>query len=233
MNIFDIMGPVMVGPSSSHTAGVVRIGNCVRQILSEEPAAIVVRFHGSFATTYKGHGSDKAIIAGLLGFKADDERVKRSLEIAKERGITYEFKKIELSSNAHPNTLVVDITTNNNKRLQAIGESVGGGNFIIRRLNDTDVEFNGQFDTLIIDHRDAPGAVALVTSLLTAERLNIAGMRVFRSRKGGNSIMIIETDGAIDSALAEVIGRLPNINSSTFIPGLLNSLSRADTGGAS
>lgn len=222
MNIFDILGPVMVGPSSSHTAGVVRIGNCLRHIIAEEPTAISIRFHGSFATTYKGHGSDKAIIAGLLDFKTDDERVKDSLEIAKNKGISVEFKKIELPPSAHPNTLVADITSET-KRLRAIGESVGGGNFVIKRLNDTDVEFTGQFDTLVIDHRDVPGAVALVTSLLSAEKINIAGMRVFRSRKGGNSIMVIEADGgAVTSSLAELIDKLPNINSATFIPGLKN-----------
>ncbi|MDR2938841.1 MAG: L-serine ammonia-lyase, iron-sulfur-dependent subunit beta [Clostridiales bacterium] len=218
MDLFDIIGPIMVGPSSSHTAGVVRIGNVVRKILDAEPKDIVVKFHGSFSTTYKGHGSDKAIIGGIMGFKADDPRIRGSLEVAKSSGIAYSFETITLK-NAHPNSIVVQVKDKNGNGLKVIGESVGGGNIVIRRINDTVVELTGEYDTIITNHHDEPGVVSLVANVLAFNQINIANMRVFRSAKGGGAIMVIETDGIPDKGLAKTLAALPSIMWTSIIRG--------------
>jgi len=219
MNVFDIVGPVMVGPSSSHTAGPVRIGNVARKILGAEPIEIAVKFHGSFAKTYAGHGSDRAIIGGMLGFLPDDSRIRDSLKIAAERGIAFKFETVELA-NAHPNTLIVEALEATGGKVFVLGESVGGGNIIIRQINNTLVEFTGQYDTLVIAHHDAPGAISLVTNLLSIRQINIASMKMYRSHKGGEAIMIIETDGLLDQGLAQYISALPNVTKTTILRGL-------------
>ncbi len=210
MNVFDVLGPVMVGPSSSHTAGVVKIGNVVRKITGETPKKINVYFHGSFAGTYKGHGSDKAIIGGILGFETDDERIRDSFSHADEAGIEYKFDTIELSQ-VHPNTVLVEAYSESGKKFEVQGESVGGGNIMIRRINNTFVEFTGQFDTLIITHKDVTGIISLVTNLISTQRINIGNMKNYRERKGANSIMIIETDEPVKRDISDIIAKLPNI----------------------
>ena len=219
MHIFDIIGPVMAGPSSSHTAGVVRIGNVVRNILGAEPAAAVVQFHGSFAATYKGHGSDKAITAGLMGFAPHDARIRDSLAIADEKGIRIKFETIDLP-HAHPNTVAVNATAHDGHTASVLGESVGGGNILIKKIGDTAVEYCGKYDTLIVSHEDTPGAVALVANTLAEARINIARMKVYRARKGGDAIMIIETDGKISKKFEFIFQNKPNIHHATVIGAL-------------
>ncbi len=219
MNIFDIIGPVMVGPSSSHTAGVVRIGNVVHNMLGGVPVSATVKFHGSFAATYKGHGSDKAIVGGLLGFQPQDERLKSSLSLAEEKGIAITFEPVDLP-NAHPNTLVVEATGASGEPLSVLAESVGGGNIMVRQINGTEVSFNGQYDTLVIHHEDTPGAIALVSGVLAKKGINIANMKVYRSRKSGPAIMVIETDGTLKKSLTSDVLALPNIHTATIITGL-------------
>lgn len=216
MNIFDILGPVMVGPSSSHTAGVVRIGNVVWKIFGETPTFIKIGFYGSFAKTYVGHGSDKAIIAGILGFKTDDIRIRNSLDIAEEKGIVFSFETIDLEY-AHPNTVVIEAKKDNVKSLYLQGESIGGGNIIIRKINNTIVDFNGQYDTIIISHFDVQGVISLVTNLLSIEQINIASMKVYRATKGGEAMMIIETDQKLNKALEKTIMALPHIKNATVL----------------
>lgn len=219
MNLFDIIGPVMVGPSSSHTAGVVRIGNVARNILGCTPTKARIKFHGSFAKTYAGHGSDKAIIGGLLGCKPDDESIRNSLQAAADIGLVYSFEVVEIPD-AHPNTLIVEAEASDGKYLSLLGESIGGGNILVRRINDIEVEYNGQYDTLVINHKDAPGAISLVANLLAVARINIASMKVYRASKGGDAIMLIEIDGKLDKALSKTVESLPHITKATVLEGL-------------
>ncbi|MCL2421134.1 MAG: L-serine ammonia-lyase, iron-sulfur-dependent subunit beta [Defluviitaleaceae bacterium] len=219
MQIFDILGPIMIGPSSSHTAGVVRIGNVARRLLGHTPSHARIQFHGSLAKTYKGHGSDKAIVAGLLGFKPDDMRIRDSLKLAETSGLSYTIEEIDLE-NAHPNTIVLSLSCNEtqgNFTLQAA--SVGGGNILVEKINEIDVLFDGYYDTMIIIHQDMPGAISLVTNVLAVEKINIAGMKVYRAKKGGRAIMVIEVDGRIDKRIRTTLTNLPLIEQVTMIGG--------------
>ncbi len=216
MNIFDILGPIMVGPSSSHTAGVVRIGNVANKILGQTPNKIKVKFHGSFATTYIGHGSDKAIIGGLMGFAPDDERIRDSLTIAKNEGIHFSFETVSFVG-VHPNTVAIYISGKNKGDVYIQAESIGGGNILIRKIDNVDVSFNGQYDAVIIHHSDTTGVVSLVTNVLSMERINIAKMEVYRACKGGEAIMIIETDGKLDKSLERTLMALPHIMKATVV----------------
>lgn len=216
MNIFDIIGPVMIGPSSSHTAGATKIGRVTRALLGQEPINVVVKFHGSFAKTYKGHGTDKAIIAGLMDMLPDDERIRNSLQLAQKANIHYTFQEITLED-AHPNTVLIIATANDGTTATVEGASVGGGNIMIHKINGLDVEFTGQYNTLIIYHDDAPGAIATVSNLLADRNINIASMKVYRSYRGGDAIMIIEMDQAVNPQFNQSISDLPGIKGSTFI----------------
>lgn len=216
MNIFDIIGPVMVGPSSSHTAGAVRIGKIARAILGEEPKNAIVRLHGSFARTYFGHGTDKAIIGGILGFNPDDYRIKYSLDMAMQAGIKYRFEKVNLKD-AHPNSSQIVLTGLSGKCIQMTGASVGGGNVIVKEINGMRVEFNGDYPTLIVIHKDIPGMVADVTGILANSKLNIARMNLFRSQRGGKAVMIIEVDQTPQQMLKQAIESIPEVTDVTFI----------------
>lgn len=210
MDVFSIIGPVMVGPSSSHTAGAVRIGKMVRGILGTQPVEVLVKFHGSFADTYKGHGTDKAIIAGLLGYDTDDLRIRDSLELASEMGMKYSFEKANLGD-VHPNTMLVEVRGGNGEHATVLGTSTGGGNIVIRELDGLPVEFTGQYHTLLILHKDIPGAVGAVTNLLGEAEVNIAFMRVFRPRRGSDALMVIEADQPVDDILVSKISALPQV----------------------
>lgn len=216
MNVFDIIGPVMVGPSSSHTAGAVRIGRIAGEILGEQPVNVTIMLHGSFAQTYRGHGTDKAIIAGLMGITPDDEQIKMSMNLAQQAGIQYTITT-GIIKDAHPNTALITATGTSNKQVTVIGSSVGGGNIIINKINGMDVEFTAKYDTLIISHHDTPGAIAAITNLIACNGINIANMKVYRSCRGGDAIMIIETDQEVSRELEALIGHLPEINNTTLI----------------
>lgn len=216
MNIFDIVGPIMIGPSSSHTAGAAKIGRATRALLEQEPISVSVKFHGSFAKTYKGHGTDKAIIAGLMGMLPDDERIRDSLQLAQNANIDYNFEEVVLDE-AHPNTVVITATATDGTTVTVQGASVGGGNIMINKIDGLDVEFTGNYNTLIIYHTDAPGAIAAVSHLLAQGKINIASMKVYRSYRGGDAIMIIEMDQVIDPQLNLLIKDLPGIKGSTLI----------------
>ena len=195
LQTFDIIGPVMIGPSSSHTAGACRIGKAARRILGADPDFAEIYLSGSFAKTYKGHGTDKAIIGGILGMETDDIRIRKSFDIAKERGLRFTFTETEIE-NAHPNTALVKLKSAD-KAISLQGESVGGGNILIRKIGDTEVSISGKSDTLIITHNDVPGMIAVVSNILTLNRININGFSLHRDRKGGTAIMVIEVDGAV------------------------------------
>jgi L-serine dehydratase len=219
LNVFDIIGPIMIGPSSSHTAGAVRIGAITRQLLAVEPFNVSISFYGSFAKTYKGHGTDKAIIGGLLGMSTDDECLRDSIDIAASRGMKYEVHLME-SKCEHPNAVFVEAEGKLEGKVNILGFSIGGGNVVIKKLNGTDVEFTAQFNTLIVPHYDLPGTIAAITTIFGKQDINIAFMKVYRSKHRGESIMIIETDQYISEELRGEVSRLPSVKDAKIVTAL-------------
>jgi L-serine dehydratase len=213
MNIFEVIGPVMIGPSSSHTAGAVRLGKLALAILGEPVKDAIIGLHGSFAQTYRGHGTDVALVAGLQGWATDDMRIPKSFESAKQAGMTITFKTINLGDLAHPNSVRFWLTGISGNTCTVTGISIGGGRIAITNIDDFPVEFSGEFPAILTMHRDRPGAIALVTSILSTQGVNVAQMKVFRKQKGGLAAMIVETDQPIDDAEYEVISKLPHIQS--------------------
>ncbi len=193
MNIFDILGPVMVGPSSSHTAGAARIGRMARTLLGEEPVEAKLHLHGSFAESGPGHGTDRALIAGLLDMKPDDLRIPNAFEEAEKAGLSFAFDTVDLRD-AHPNTVVIDVTGRSGKTLELQASSVGGGRIEVTKVNGVEVSFTGEYNTLIIQNQDENGVVAAVTTILNQLRINVANMSLCRSKRGGEALMVIETD---------------------------------------
>lgn len=216
MDIFDIIGPVMIGPSSSHTAGAARIGRAATNLLGDTPVNARITLSGSFLRTHKGHGTDRAIIAGLMDMPVDDLRIRDSLKIAKERGLKYEFI-LEDIPDAHPNTALIELTGKNGGKISMRAASVGGGNIRVEMLNGLTVSFTGAMDTLVISHTDAPGVIANVSSLIAALSVNIATMQVFRRNAGGDAVMVIETDHAPDLESVKMIGRLRGIKTCNLL----------------
>lgn len=216
MNLFDMIGPVMIGPSSSHTAGAARIGRITRQLLGEKPVKAVVSFHGSFEKTYRGHGTDRAVAGGLMNMGVDDERLRDSLSIAKEEGLEITFRPVRLRD-AHPNTVVVDAAGESGKTVKVQAASIGGGSILVQYLDGLEVGFSGERTTLVIRHTDAPGAIAMVTHLLSGLQINIATMRVFRREAGGQAIMAIELDQRPKDDLIAALKILPGITDVTLL----------------
>jgi L-serine dehydratase len=211
MNIFDVIGPIMIGPSSSHTAGAVRLGNLALAIFGESIAQATIGLHGSFAQTYRGHGTDVALVAGLQGWATDDERIPHAFSIAKQVGMSFVFRMVNLGDLAHPNTVKFWLTGKNGNVCKVTGSSVGGGQVVISEVDDFPLEFTGEFPTILTMHQDQPGAIAMVTSILSTQGVNIAQMRVFRKEKGGMAAMIVETDQPVGADEIEVISKLRHI----------------------
>ena len=163
MNVFDIIGPIMIGPSSSHTAGAVRLGYIAHKVLGERAVRAEIELCGSFAQTYRGHGTDKALIAGILGMKSDDERIRRSLELAAEEGLEYSFATAVIPG-AHPNTARISLIGESGATAVVQGASIGGGNILVSQVNGLEVSFTGQHNTLLVLHYDKPGTIAAVTA---------------------------------------------------------------------
>ncbi len=219
MQLFDIIGPVMIGPSSSHTAGAARIGRVTRMLLGEDVRFARILFHGSFAKTWEGHGADRAVIGGLLGFKVDDPCLRRSRELAKERGMEYTIDTVQLPS-AHPNTVIIEARGVSDKQVRVQAASVGGGSIRVQYLNGMEVGFSGERTTLIIQHLDAPGAIATVSRMLAEERTNIATMRVFREKAGGHAVMALELDSVPSDALLERLRAVEGFSGVTLLRSL-------------
>ena len=215
-NIFDILGPVMVGPSSSHTAGAVRIGLVGRQLFGQQPDKAVVYLHGSFAATGKGHGTDRALIAGLLGMRPDDLGIPDSFEIAKERGLDFVIEPRELRD-AHPNTARIMMEADNGKKLEIQAYSIGGGRIRVSMLDGMDVNFSGETHTLIVRNQDQPGCITDVSTVLNLCGINIATMQVFRARRGGSAVMVVETDQIVPESAIEMLERRQGILKVTFL----------------
>jgi len=174
---FRILGPIMAGPSSSHTAGAVRIGRAARLLYGKEPRNVIVYFHGSFAETWRGHGSDKAVIGGLLGFKTFDERIKQAYKYAKEADMKVTFKKANLGRNFHPNTIKVEILDEENDSVSLIAESVGGGDIVIKEILGYKAEITGEFHTIILRHQDLVGTLSRITNVISQFNINIISLR--------------------------------------------------------
>ena len=204
MDLFDIIGPVMIGPSSSHTAGAARIGKITRMLLNSRPVHARIGLYGSFQKTYQGHGTDKALVGGLLGMDVDDLRLRDSLRLADEDGLDYSFYKAEIRG-AHPNTVVLDVDGADGRHIQVVAASVGGGEIVVKSINGLEAGFSGHENTLVITHHDTPGMIASISGELAASRLNIATMRVFRRSAGGEAMVALELDGAAE---ADVLSRL-------------------------
>ena len=215
MDLFDIIGPVMVGPSSSHTAGAARIGNMGRTLLGEEVARADIGLYGSFAETGYGHGTDRALLAGLLGMKPDDLRIPNAYEEANRAGMAYSFRTVELRD-AHPNTALLELTGKSGKKLTLQASSIGGGAIVVNKIDGIDVNFTGDFNTLIVRNQDESGSVAAITSILSQVHINVANMSVNRHRRGGDALMVIETDQHIKPRQVEFLSELPGILSVTY-----------------
>ncbi len=214
-SVFDIIGPVMIGPSSSHTAGAVRIGKVVYSIFGEEPEEVTFHLYNSFAKTYKGHGTDKALVAGILGMDTDDSDIKNSLEIAHQKGIRIYWDILKDSNTPHPNTAKITVKKGN-KSMSITGVSIGGGNIQVTELNGFSVSLTMNTPTLIVVHQDVPGMIAKVTDILSAHHINIAQMNVTRESAGEKAIMIIEVDSRDCHESVKEIQDIPNLHNVNF-----------------
>lgn len=210
MDIFDLIGPIMVGPSSSHTAGAVRIGLVSRKLLGEEVQRAELYLHGSFADTGAGHGTDKALIAGLLGMEPDDERIPHSFAYAEKAGLEFSFGVTELRA-AHPNSVLLKLRGKRGAELEIVAASVGGGRIQIRRLGGMEICFSAEQPTLIIKNEDQPGSVADVSRVLAQRGINIGTFQVNRDGRGGCAVMVIECDAPISEDVVKYISSLPGI----------------------
>ncbi|MCI2050231.1 MAG: L-serine ammonia-lyase, iron-sulfur-dependent subunit beta [Lachnospiraceae bacterium] len=210
MHVLDIIGPVMVGPSSSHTAGAARIGYAARKLLGEDVAEVEVLLYGSFLATGRGHGTDRAIVAGLLGLRPDDGRIPHSLELAAEKNMKVTFGEAQLK-NAHPNSVLLKMLGVNGAQLEVLAASVGGGVIEIREIDGLATVFSGEYPTLIVQNEDQAGHVAVVTSMLSSQNVNIADMRLYRDSRGGRAVMVIECDSEVPAYGLEWIKRQPGV----------------------
>lgn len=210
-SVFDVVGRVMVGPSSSHTAGALRIGRVARQVLGEEPVEANIILHGSFAETYKGHGTDKAIVAGLLGFAVDDERVKHSFKYAELQGLKFNVLKQDLGPRYHPNTVKLVLKGVLGGAVEVVGSSIGGGNVVVVEVNGFEASITGSYHTLITVHSDVPGVAAKITSILASAGINIATMRITRKARGGDAFAEVEVDHPIPRSVASRISSLKEV----------------------
>ena len=219
MNVFDIIGPVMIGPSSSHTAGAVRLGRVVNKILDgRKPERVTITLSGSFARTYKGHGTDRALLAGIMGCHSWDAEIRDAPELARERGLNYEFVCRDLPD-AHPNTAAIRFTLRDGETGEVLGASVGGGNIRVDRINGMRVDFNGERSTILVLHLDRPGVIADVTQLMRAKYpdTNIANFRLSRRERGGEAIMTIEVDGVATEGMAADLRTVDNVINALLI----------------
>lgn len=196
MNIFDIIGPVMVGPSSSHTAGAAKIGNVCHKLMGEKIEKAEIYLHGSFAKTGKGHGTDKALVAGLVGLDVDDIRIPNSFEIAKEKGLDFNISATDLGD-AHPNSAKIIMHGTSGAVVEVVAASLGGGRIEVCQLDGVEVNFSGECPTLIVHNVDQPGYITEVTSLLGQQGINIATMQLHRKNRGGEAVMVIECDDEV------------------------------------
>ena len=210
VSLLDIIGPVMVGPSSSHTAGACRLGLLARCLVGGTPQSAKIELHGSFARTGEGHGTDKAIVGGLMGFAPDDDRIRTALEIAEREGLDYRFEKTSLGEEpaVHPNT--ARITVHRGERsARMTGSSLGAGRVLVTEIDGYPVEVTGNYNTIVLVAEDIKGSVARIATILAEYGINIATLRLTRKERGGDAFMVIEVDGMPDPKVRDDIRALP------------------------
>lgn len=215
MNLFDIVGPVMVGPSSSHTAGAVRIGYVAGKLLAEPVAKAEILLYGSFLATGKGHGTRQAITAGLLGMAPDDERIPDSIRLAEEAGMEITFGEAKIRE-GHPNSAQLFLTGTGGRKMEMVGESLGGSCINIASIDGLSANFSGNYPTLIVHNQDQPGHVAEVTGMLAKNEINIATMQLYRSVRGSRAVMVIECDQEVPENVLEKLSRRKGIEKVTY-----------------
>ena len=216
MNLFDILGPIMVGPSSSHTAGAVRIGLISRQLLGRKPKTARIYLHGSFAATGHGHGTDCALVAGLLGMSEDDPRIPESYEAVKEQGLSFTMENKEIRG-AHPNTAELFLTAEDGTQICVQASSIGGGRILVNKIDGIEVNFSGEHDTLIVYNQDRPGLVSEVTSLMAYSGINIGTLQLFRDKRGGTAVMVAEVDHSLPKEAIWMIRRLDGVLKANYV----------------
>ena len=216
-SVFDMIGPVMIGPSSSHTAGVVRIARAALKLLGGKPDEAEIIFYNSFARTYEGHGSDRAIIAGLLDFKTDDKRIKDSLQLAGQEGLVYKFKSIGNASTLHPNTIKLTLRKGDRK-IEVVGESKGGGLINIAEVNGFKADFSANLHTIVITAGDVKGSIAFIADVLAHDDCNIATMSVSRKGKNDVACLVIEMDSGLKPVTLEYLRSLSWVKEIIYVP---------------
>jgi L-serine dehydratase len=210
VSLLDIIGPVMVGPSSSHTAGACRLGLLARCLVGGTPDRARIELHGSFARTGEGHGTDKAIVGGLMGFRPDDERIRDALGIAEREGLDYRFEKTTLGeeNEVHPNTVRITIERGDRSSVM-VGSSLGAGRVLVTEIDGYPVEVTGNYHTIVLVAEDVPGSVARIATILSDDGINIATLRLTRKQRGGDAFMVIEVDEQPDEKVRTDIRALP------------------------
>ncbi len=208
VSLLDIIGPVMVGPSSSHTAGACRLGLLARGLIGGTPERARVELHGSFARTGEGHGTDKAIVGGLMGFRPDDERLRTALEIAEREGLDYTFEKTTIAGDTHPNTTRLTLSRQGREAVM-VGSSLGAGRVLVTEIDGYPVEVSGNYHTIVLVAEDVKGSIARIAGVLSEHDLNIATLRLTRKERGGDAFMVIEIDDAPGEAVRDEIRNLP------------------------
>ena len=216
---FDILGPNMIGPSSSHTAGALRIAFVAGRMVER---AVSVKFvlYGSFAGTYHGHGTDRALVGGILGYHPDDERIRDSFEHAKEAGLAFSFEENFTDKEIYPNTVDIYVTDKDGSVVSLRGKSIGGGNAVITRLNGVDVELTGNYCTLVVEHVDKKGTLAFVTTVLSAYDLNIGSLRLYRESKGKRAYAIIEVDTNVSNQVVSALKGVESVTNVLVVPAI-------------
>lgn len=212
ISVFDVLGPNMIGPSSSHTAGAAVIAFLAQKMITPPLKKVDFTLYGSFAKTYRGHGTDRALLGGIMGFSTDDTRLRDSFRIAQERGLIYQFIPNETETDVHPNTVDIRMENAAGQVMTIRGESLGGGKVRIVRINSVKVDFTGEYSAVIVVHQDKPGVVAHITKVLSDHNVNIAFMRLFRESKGLTAYTIVESDDQLPEGISDSLWQNENIH---------------------
>lgn len=217
MNLFDILGPIMIGPSSSHTAGAARIGYVARQLLGDTPVSMEMLLHGSFAATGEGHGTDRALIGGVLGLRPDDSRLPLSYQLAAEQGLGISKGTVQLRD-AHPNSVRLHLQGLGGGKLTVDAASLGGGRICVTAINGIKTNFQADYPTLIVQQQDRPGQLALLMDTLASNSINVANLHMVRAERGGMAVVVAECDQDLGAAALASVGKLPGVEKTTYLP---------------
>ncbi len=217
LSVFDIIGPIMIGPSSSHTAGALKIARVAKMLAATKIVKVHFKLFGSFARTYRGHGTDRALLAGILGFDTGDYRVRDSFELASAAGIEYIFEEMDGETDYHPNTVVITITEENGESCTLRGASIGGGEIEIHELNGCAVTFSGKNNAILLHQKDRPGVIAAMMNVLAKYRVNVINMNAYCEERGLSGFTVVEFDGNLHPEALKEISSQPNVISATHI----------------